>query len=368
MRILFTGGGTGGHIYPALAMAQLIQQRKRDAEIIFVGTDRGLERELVPKAGFKLKKVAAAGLKRRLVKANLGVFAANAYGFFQALKVVHKFKPHVVVGTGGYVTVPVILASVCLRKPIILHEQNVLPGLANKILSQFANCVALSYEQSAAHFKRARRVVITGNPVRPAIWQQSREQGRHNLDIKANARFVLVFGGSRGARPITEAAVAAAERLLLDPRLTLLIVTGRADFVTIEEKVRHLGIQASRAGKMLLRPYMYNMEDALAAADIVVTRAGATTLAEITARGLPAVLIPSPYVTANHQEYNARTLADSGAAVMIKEQDLSPRVLADTIQSLLADPQRLVQMGAAARSLGRRNAAEILVQEILKFT
>lgn len=367
MRILFTGGGTGGHIYPALAVAQLMCQRDPETEILFVGTEKGLEQELVPKAGFRLETVAAAGLKRRLSWANLRVLATNVCGLAQALGTVRRFRPQVVVGTGGYVAVPVVLAAACLGRPILLHEQNALPGLANRFLSRFAHCVALSYQQAAAYFPRARRVVISGNPVRAAVWQKSRSDGRSSLRVSDNARLVLVFGGSRGARPITEAAVAAAQYLLADPEMVLLIVTGTADFVTIEEKVRRLGIQAQGAGKMLIRPYLYNMEDALAAADVVVTRAGATTLAEITARGLPAVLIPSPYVTANHQEHNARTLAQSGAAVMIRQQELSAQLLADTIRSLLADPQRLAQMAAAARSLGRRDAAEVLVQEILSL-
>ncbi|HKM39751.1 MAG TPA: undecaprenyldiphospho-muramoylpentapeptide beta-N-acetylglucosaminyltransferase, partial [bacterium] len=306
MRIVFTGGGTGGHIYPALAMAQLMQQQNPTARILFIGTKKGLETELVPKAGFPLIKVAAAGLKRKFSLANLTVASANALGFVQALGAMHRFQPQVVVGTGGYVTVPVVLAAACLRRPILLHEQNALPGLANRVLSRFASCVALSYEQTAAQFSSARRIVVTGNPVRAPVWQRSRSQGRANLGISDQAQLVLVFGGSRGARPLTEAAIMAAPSLLIDPKLTLLIVTGRADFVTIKKKVCRVGIQALAAGKMLLRPYMYNMEDALAAADIVVTRAGATTLAEITARGLPAVLIPSPYVTANHQEHNAR--------------------------------------------------------------
>lgn len=368
MRILFAGGGTGGHVYPALAVAQLLVERDPDTEILFVGTQNGLEHNLVPNAGFKLETVSAAGLKRRFTLANLGVLGTNVRGFAQALKVVRRFRPHLVVGTGGYVAVPVVLAAAWLHIPILLHEQNALPGLANRLLSRFAGCVALSYENTAGYFSRARRVIISGNPVRVGVWQRRRSDGRRNLDLSDSVRLVLVFGGSRGARPITEAAVAAAERLLADAQLVLLLVTGTADFVTIKEKVRRLGIQAYQAGKMLIKPYIYNMEDALAAADVVVTRAGATTLAEITARGIPAVLIPSPYVTANHQEHNARALADRGAAVMVRQQELTGEILADTLQELLADPERLAHMATAARALGRRDAADVLVQEILRLT
>ncbi|HHV07013.1 MAG TPA: undecaprenyldiphospho-muramoylpentapeptide beta-N-acetylglucosaminyltransferase [Firmicutes bacterium] len=367
MKVLFAGGGTGGHVYPALAVAQLLTERDSNTEVLFVGTQKGLEHDLVPKAGFKLETVAAAGLKRRLTLANLGVLGSNLRGFVQALKIVRRFRPHVVVGTGGYVAVPVVLAAAWLRVPILLHEQNALPGLANRFLSRFAACVAVSYEQAIDYFPQARRIIVSGNPVRAGVWQKSRSEGRHCLELDDSARLILVFGGSRGARPITEATVAAAKRLLTDPKIVLLLVTGTADFVTIEEKVRRLGIQAQQAGKMLVRPYLYNMEDALAAADVVVTRAGATTLAEITARGIPAVLIPSPYVTANHQEHNARALADNQAAVMIKQQELTGELLADTLQTLLADSERLANMTAAARALGRRDAANILTQEILRL-
>ncbi|MGI6128641.1 MAG: undecaprenyldiphospho-muramoylpentapeptide beta-N-acetylglucosaminyltransferase [bacterium] len=368
MRILFAGGGTGGHVYPALAVAELLTKRDSNTKILFVGTERGLERDLVSKAGFRLKTIPAAGLKRRLTWANVRMLKSNVQGFLQSLKIVRQFRPQVVVGTGGYVAVPVVMAAAWLRIPILLHEQNALPGLANRWLSRFASCVAVSYDQAVPYFSRAKRVIVSGNPVRPGVWQKTRQEGRYNMGLPDNVRLVLVFGGSRGARPITEAALTAATSLLTDPELVLLVVTGTSDFVTIEEKVCRLGIQAALEGKMLIRPYLYNMDDALAAADVVVTRAGATTLAEITARGIGAVLIPSPYVTANHQEHNARALADKGAAVMIRQQDLTGDLLAKTIKGLLADPDGLAAMEASARALGRRSAAQTLVEQIIKLT
>ncbi|MDK2784159.1 MAG: UDP-N-acetylglucosamine--N-acetylmuramyl-(pentapeptide) pyrophosphoryl-undecaprenol [Bacillota bacterium] len=363
MRVLFTGGGTGGHIYPALAVAQHLRREDPSVKLLFVGTERGLEHELVPKEGFDLETISSAGLKRRLTPANLRMLLQNLYGFAQALRIICRFRPEVVVGTGGYVTVPVVLAAAFYRIPVLLHEQNALPGLANRWLSRFARRVAVSYEDSARFFPKLK-VFVSGNPVREAVWQRGREEGRKNLDIDPAARLVLVFGGSRGARPLTEAAVAAAPALLTQPGNMLLIVTGNADFAKIEEKVCRAGIPAPGKGKMLLRPYLYNMEDALAAADLVVTRAGATTIAEITARGIPAILVPSPYVTANHQEYNARVLVDRGAAIMIREKDLSGRRLAQAVQDLLACPEKRARMAERARALGRREAAETIAAEI----
>lgn len=367
MRVLFTGGGTGGHVYPALAVAQALCKKDPGTEILFVGTRRGLEQDLVPRAGFPLATIASAGLRRRLILANLSTLVQNVYGFVQAMALLRRFRPQVVVGMGGYVTVPVVLAAALNRIPVLLHEQNALPGLANRWLSRFAAKVAVSYEDSARFFRPRRKVIVSGNPVREAVWQRGREEGRKNLDVPASARLVLVFGGSRGARPLAEAAVAAAPALLSAPENMLLVVTGSSDFATIEEKVRRVGIPATGKGKMLLRPYLYNMEDALAAADLVVTRAGATTMAEITARGVPAILVPSPYVTANHQEYNARLLVERGAAVMILEKELSGERLSREVLELLDDPGRRARMAAAARALGKREATETIAAEIRRL-
>lgn len=366
MRVLFTGGGTGGHIYPALAMAQWLRHEDPAVEILFVGTERGLEQDLVPKAGFALKAIPSAGLRRRLTLENLDTFVQNLRGFAQALGIIRAFRPDVVVGTGGYVTVPVVGAAFLQRIPILLHEQNALPGLANRWLSRLARRVAVSYRDSARYFPR-HKVVVSGNPVREAVWQREREAGRRNLDIPSDCRLVLVFGGSRGARPLTEAAVAAAPVLLSQPGNMLLVVTGSADFATIEEKVRRTGIAQSGKGRMLLRPYLYNMEDALAAADLVVTRAGATTIAEITARGIPAVLVPSPYVTANHQEFNAQLLGRRGAAVVIREKELTAERLARAVMDLLAHPEQRARMAEAAQALGKRTATQVLADEIQRL-
>lgn len=368
MKVLFAGGGTGGHVYPALAIAELLFEKDNDTDILFVGTKQGLERDLVSKAGFRLQTISAAGLKRRLTFENVKMLIKNIKGIVQAIKIEREFKPQVVVGTGGYVALPAVMAAALLRIPILLHEQNALPGLANRLSGRYAACIAVSYEQAAAYFPRAKKVIVSGNPVRPGVWQKTKRQGRENMGIAQEARLILVFGGSRGARPITEAALAAAKDLLNDPDMMLLVVTGTSDFATIEEKVRRQGIQARLAGKMLIRPYLYNMDDALAAADLVVTRAGATTLAEITARGIASVLIPSPYVTANHQEHNARALVDKGAAVMIRQQDLAGGLLAKTIKSLLDDPHQLSAMEIAAQKMGRRDAAQTLMEQIIELT
>ncbi|NLY50477.1 MAG: undecaprenyldiphospho-muramoylpentapeptide beta-N-acetylglucosaminyltransferase, partial [Firmicutes bacterium] len=192
MRVLFTGGGTGGHVYPALAVAQLLRKNDPGCQILFVGTERGLEHDLVPKAGFKLETITSAGLKRRLSPENISTLIRNWYGFGQARSILRRFQPDVVMGTGGYVTVPVVLAAALGGIPILLHEQNALPGLANRLLSRFANRVAVSYEDSARFFGDKHKVIVSGNPVREEIWQREQAVARTNLAIPADAKLVLV--------------------------------------------------------------------------------------------------------------------------------------------------------------------------------
>ena len=227
-------------------MAQLLTERDPDTKSV-CRHSKGLEQDLVPKAGFKLETVPAAGIKRRLTL-NLSALGTNALGFVEALRVVRRFRPQVVV-VQGIRGCTVVLAAAWLRIPILLHEQNALPGLANRFLSRFAGCVAVSYKKASDYFSRARRVIVSGNPVRAAVWQTSRSDGRRNLGLSDNARVVLVFGGSRGARPITESAVVAAKRLLTDPQMVLLLVTGTADFVTIKRKFAVWVYKIIRRGK-----------------------------------------------------------------------------------------------------------------------
>ena len=365
MRILFTGGGTGGHIYPALTLAEGLQEMDDNNSLLFVGTARGLERELVPRAGFPLRTITVSGLERRLSWRTFLTFARLGKGLWQAYRILREFRPQVVVGTGGYVCVPVVFVAACLGIPTLIHEQNVLPGLANRYLSRYATVVAASYGESRRYFARARRFVVTGNPVREEIVQLSREEGRARLGIEeTNASFGL--RGSRGARPINDALLAALPELMALPDLIVCFITGRDEYEYVRQSFGP-GIGGEKAGNIIIKPYLHDMPAGLAAADLVIARAGATTLAELTARGVPAILIPSPYVTGNHQEHNARLLEREGAALVIRERDLAAGSLAKQVRKLLQDPARLQLMAEKSRSLGQRQARDLLLSLIYEL-
>jgi UDP-N-acetylglucosamine--N-acetylmuramyl-(pentapeptide) pyrophosphoryl-undecaprenol N-acetylglucosamine transferase len=367
VRIIFTGGGTGGHIYPALALAAALKETDNHS-ILFVGTKKGMEKDIVPQAGYQLETITVSGLERKLSLRTFRTFTQLGMGLWQAWSIIRRFRPQIVVGTGGYVSVPLVLLAAWLKIPTLIHEQNALPGAANRFLSRFAQAVAISYAGSKGYFPRAKRLIVTGNPVRKEVLQLTREEGRKTLGIAADKKVVLVFGGSRGARPINEAVMAAIPALSSSSELVVYYITGPGDYKYVCSSL-HLGIEEHRIGNIIIKPYLHDMPAALAAADLVVARAGATTLAELTARGIPAILIPSPYVTDNHQEHNARLLEKAGAAVLIRERELKGEYLAESILNLVSDPLRLAQMAEASFSLGRRGAREellALVRELVK--
>ncbi len=361
VRVMLTGGGTGGHIYPALSIAGRLKEREPRAELLFVGTAEGMEASLVPRAGVPFAAIAARGLVGKSPLEALRGGLATLRGLGQALAVVRHFRPHVVVGTGGYASGPVALAAVASRIPLVLQEQNAVPGVTNRVLSRFASLVAVAYEESRPWFPPKARLVVTGNPVRPEVIRADRAQARRELGIPDGCHFVLVFMGSRGSATVNAAVADILPALARRPGVMVLFATGTAHF----ERVMGRLAGADLGPMVRVVPYLYDVVPPLAAADLVVARAGAITLAEVTARGLPSILIPSPYVTHNHQERNARVLEARGAAWVIKERDLSPGRLLDAITGLLADPEALARMGARSRELGRPEAVDAIVDGIL---
>ncbi len=362
LRVLLTGGGTGGHVYPALSIAAGLRARVPEVEVLFVGTATGLEARLVPRHGLPFVAVSARGLAGKGPGGVVRGLASLARGSWQALRVVRRFRPDVVVGTGGYVSGPVVAAAVLLGVPVALQEQNAFPGAANRYLSRFAGFVAVAYEESRRHFPRRAPVVVTGNPVRPEVLRADRYEARRRLGVADAERLVLVFMGSRGSATVNRAMVEALPRLAGRPGLRLLYATGEDHYRTVLEGLRRRGLQvqegedAALAGANVeVRPYVYDMVTALAAADLVVSRAGAMTLAEVTARGLPALLIPSPHVARRHQDANARVLVARGAARVLSEEGLRGDALADAI----------VQLAEASRQLGRPGALDAIVGGIL---
>lgn len=369
MRFVVTGGGTGGHIYPALAIARGLQERYSGCEILYIGTNRGLEADIVPKAGLEFRAIRVAGLKRSLSPRNLAVFWQAARGLGEARRIMRTFRPAAVVGTGGYVCGPVVLAAAMGGIPTLIHEQNAFPGITNRILSRFARRVAVTFEDSIKYFPRRARVKLTGLPVRPEILQARRDEARQTLGLPRDATVILSFGGSQGARSINHAMVDLLGLMRERQDVSCLHVTGPAQYEEFMGRLEAAGINLAKNGNITITSYMYDMPNALAAADVAICRAGAATLAELTCIGLPAILIPYPYAAENHQEYNARALEKRGAALVIKDADLSGDRLSQCLEELLqpassGSKRDLQAMQAASRDMGRPGALEDIVNSV----
>lgn len=362
MRVIISGGGTGGHIYPALTIARAINDIQ-PADILFVGTRQGLEADIVPKEGFPFATVDAGGIDRRLTLDNLRALWRSFTGLFEAYGVIRRFRPDIVIGTGGYVCGPVLLTASLLGIPALIQEQNVIPGVTNRILARFVAKIAAGYPEAAKNFGANRdKVVVTGNPVRREVLTATREEGLKALGLSPDRLTVLVAGGSRGARSINTAMAEVHARFAGRDGIQILHATGSGEYNNIVGLLGEAGIDPAKTGNISIVPYLYNMPQALAAADLAVFRAGAIGLAELTARGIPAVLIPYPYAAENHQEFNARVLESRGAAHVIRDADLSGALLADTLEALLGDAARLRAMAEASRELGRPGAAAAIAR------
>ena len=354
MRVLMSGGGTAGHVYPALTVAD----RFADApdEVLFVGTPNGLEARLVPEAGVQFRPLKASGFDRGRPLTLLTSIPRIALSTITAWRWFGRSRPDVVIGFGGYVSIPVGLAAVLRGIPLVLHEQNSVPGLANKILSRWARAVGVTYEESAAGLAHPELAVVTGNPVRPAVLLASRQKGRHALGLPDDALVMLVFGGSRGARHLNSAIVGLRERLMAIPQLRVVHVAGAAEVETVRSALAAAGGDCD--GRWQVLDYLNDMGSALMASDLVVARAGATSIAEITALGLPAVLVPFPFATEDHQTKNAAAMVAHGAAELVPDSELDDERFGDIVCGLLPDAGRRASMAAASRSLGRPDAAD----------
>lgn len=365
MKVLLAGGGTGGHIYPAVTIARGLQAKVPNCEILFVGTRHGLEADIIPKEGFPFRTIEVQGMQRKLGWDTIRTIGKLFKGLAQSCRILRAFQPDVVVGTGGYVCGPVVLMASFLGIPTVIQEQNVIPGITNKLLSRFVKLVLLGFADAARYFPGKANIASPGNPVRPDVIDACRDNGLRAFALDPKKRTILVAGGSRGARTINEAMLQVYRDLANETNVQILHVTGNNEYEAVKAKAKQAGIDWQKHGNIILVPYLYNMSDAMAAADLIVYRAGAVGLAEITVRGLPAVLIPYPYAAENHQEYNARLVEQQGAAVVITDKELTGELLSQTIRRLLAEPEKLTQMAVASQAMGRPHATENIVEAIL---
>ena len=355
-RIIISGGGTGGHIYPAITIYKEIMKLQPDAEVLYVGTAHGLEADLVPKEGIDFVTIPVQGLQRKLSFGTLVTLGKTAWSLVKANKIISDFKPDVVIGTGGYVCGPILMAAALRHIPTIIQEQNVIPGITNKLLSRFVDVVAVGYEEAVKSFGKAKRVVYTGNPVRPEVLVDSREDGRQYFDVSNDIFAVLIAGGSRGARTINTAMVDVHNYFKGRNDIKLIHITGSGEYKSVLQK---LGIQDGEklGNSSLILPYLHDMPKALAAADLAVFRSGAIGLAELAVRGIPSILIPYPYAAEDHQTYNARIFVHEGASHMIVDKVLTGHDLIGEIEMFMDNRKLLEQMGNCALHLGKPNAA-----------
>lgn len=351
MKVLMAAGGTGGHIYPGVAVAKEIMARDASSEVLFVGTARGLERSIVPDNGFQLSLIHSVGLKNVGIAGKLKGIAVLPTSFVEAWKVLRDFRPHVVVGVGGYVTGPVLMTAHFMGFPTLIMDSNALPGFTNRQLARFVDKAALTFDAALPFF--GKKGVVTGNPVRPEFFTNKPREIAGEVNL-------LVFGGSQGAKAINEAVVAALP-LLKDKPLAFMHQTGETAFDAVRQGYETAGVEAD------IRPYISNMADAFDASDILICRAGATTCAEIAAAGKAAIMVPLPTAADDHQRKNAEAMVANGAARMILQSELSGERLASEIASLIADPESIRSIGEAARTMATPDAAKQIVDMVEKL-
>lgn len=366
MKILLSGGGTGGHIYPALALMNYIKAQDPSVEFLYVGTQKGLESKIVPSAGYPFQTIKMQGLKRSLSIENLRTAYYMIKSISDAKKIIKEFKPDIIIGTGGYVCAPVLYAGAKLHIPTIIHEQNSVAGVTNKFLARYVSKIAICFEDVQNDFQNVKeKIVLTGNPRGQEVLEtEPNHELIKELGLDPKIPLVVIFGGSRGAPSINKAFVEAYP-LFDDKDYQVLMVTGEEHYPVIEQAIASKQRQLKNVH---IFPYMKDMPSLFQSASLVVCRSGATTLTELTSLGLASILIPSPYVTNNHQESNAQTLVNKGAARMILQADLTGTSFIDAVDGLMAEPDFRNKMSQAAKQLGINDASVRLwklIQDLL---
>ena len=362
MNLIFTCGGTGGHINPAIAVANMMRERYPDANILFIGAKGHMEEQLVPKAGFELKCLNVAGLSRgknfSAIKKNIKTIADTAKAVSECKKIIREFQPDAILGTGGYACFPALMAGSSMGIPTCVHESNAIPGLTTKLMSGRVDKVMVAFAESVKHYRNPERIETVGMPVRREFIYTDKKAAREELGIGDEPLVVSAFG-SLGAKKMNEAV---AELFKIEKENSFpfrhIHATGKFGWEWMPEKVSSYGVELENCPSIEMREYIYNMPTLMAAADVIISRAGASSCNEIAASGTPCILIPSPNVTANHQEKNARVLADNGGAVLVLESECTAKRLYEEIMGMLNDRNRMDSMSTALRSRVILDSAE----------
>ncbi len=364
MRILFAGGGTAGHVNPAVAVANYIKEKEPDSEFLFIGTETGMESTLIPKQGYDIKFIKIHGFRRKLSFRNVKTVAEILSGIRKTKKIIKEFKPDAVMGTGGYVTGPVLYAAAKMKLPTLVHEANAYPGVTVRILSKYVDVVALSMGEAGKFVPKSKRIEVTGNPVRPSILATNQKDAKEKLGLDSR-KVILIFGGSLGAEKINEVVTDWISKNISDEKYQIIMSTGKNNqYETVMERFKNNGIDIKKYDGLSVSEYIYDMDLALNAADLIIARSGGS-VSEMTALGKAAILIPSPYVAGNHQEHNARAVEKSGGAIVICEKDLDTDILGKSVEHILGNDNVLAEMSQGSKSIGIPDATD-KIYRILK--
>ena len=368
MRVIVAAAGTAGHINPGLAIANKIKEKDSNSEIIFIGTTRGLENDLVPRAGFELKTIEAYGLSKQISIENFKKMSKTLKATEKARKIIREFRPDVIVGAGGYICGPVVWAAKKEKIPVVLHESNAFPGKAVKFLAKKADTVLISFEEARLRITSAKNIVFTGTPVKiekKEYTEQERKTILHTGGLQESIPTILIFGGSQGAQKINEAVIGILENKL-NKEYQIIWATGPKQYNIIKEELAKKKIEIDNIQNAKILPYIYNMEEVMNVANIIVARSGAMTITEISNLGKPSILVPLPNVSQDHQLYNAKVLADVGAAKIILNDELTMDNLNNEIQQIIKNPEQMKKMEEKALSKSVKNVQENIYREISK--
>lgn len=362
MKVIIAAAGTGGHINPGIAIANEIKNHYPSADITFIGTPRGLENDLVPRAGYKLKTIEAYGIKRQISLSNLKNAYKTLKSYKLAKKIVKDIKPNIIVGTGGYICGPVFSGAFKYGIPTVIHESNAFPGIAVKLLSKKTNTVLVGFEDTKKRLPKAKNVVVTGTPTKVRkinLTQKQKGEIKKQFKIENEFPIVTIFGGSQGAESINRCIIEIINKKL-NKKYQIIWAVGQKNYEEVRNSIK-------TPYNVCIVPYIYNMEEVLNLADLVVSRSGAMTITEVAKCGKPAIFIPYPFATENHQEYNAKVLANAGSAKIILDKELNSNKLNNTINEILENKEKLKQMGENAEKVSIKNVEDRIYNEIEKL-
>ena len=368
MRAIIAAAGTGGHINPGLAIANKIKEKEENSEILFIGTNRGLENDLVPRAGYKLETINAHGLERKITIENFKNLYATYKSIDEAKKIIKEFKPDILIGTGGYICVPTVIAAKKMNIPVILHESNAFPGIAVKLFKKKADKILVGFKEAKERLDNRENVIVTGNPIKLKKLEydeNKKEKIKIELGLKPNIPVVLVFGGSQGAQSINRSFI----EIIVNKKnkdYQIMWAVGPEQYNKIKAELNKVNVNIEKIDNAKIVPYIYNMEEVMNISDLIVCRSGAMTITEISVVGKPAIFIPFPYATENHQEYNARVLEKVNAARIILDKDINSEILGNSINEIIKDKTKLEEMGINASKIAKPNVEDEIYKELKK--